>query len=95
MTWKDDVKKLTSGKGVNVAVDLVGMTEGTYIRIQWKITLIAFLAELSRLVSSKGRIIIAGFAGGKMPKIPMNLVLLKNISLVGVYCSQRNRLFSL
>lgn len=31
---------------------------------------------------------VMGFAGGKIPSIPANLLLLKNVSAMGVYCSR-------
>jgi len=38
-----------------------------------------------KCIAWKGRAVVVGFAGGQIEKIPMNLVLLKNISLVGVH----------
>ncbi|KAF8629656.1 hypothetical protein AX17_005595 [Amanita inopinata Kibby_2008] len=38
-----------------------------------------------KCIAWKGRAIIIGFAGGAIEKVPMNLVLLKNISLVGLH----------
>ncbi|KAG9045968.1 hypothetical protein FS837_005326 [Tulasnella sp. UAMH 9824] len=38
-----------------------------------------------KVIAWKGRIVVVGFAAGSIEKIPMNLVLLKNISLVGVH----------
>ncbi|KAG8895318.1 hypothetical protein FRB99_000634, partial [Tulasnella sp. 403] len=38
-----------------------------------------------KVIAWKGRILIVGFAAGSIEKIPMNLVLLKNMSLVGVH----------
>lgn len=38
-----------------------------------------------KLIAWKGRIIIVGFAAGSIEKIPMNLVLLKNIAIVGLH----------
>ncbi|KAF5393285.1 hypothetical protein D9757_000600 [Collybiopsis confluens] len=38
-----------------------------------------------KCIAWKGRVIVVGFAAGSIEKIPMNLVLLKNISLVGIH----------
>lgn len=38
-----------------------------------------------KVIAWKGRIIIVGFAAGNIEKIPMNLVLLKNIAIVGLH----------
>jgi NADPH2:quinone reductase len=36
-------------------------------------------------VAWNGRVLVIGFAGGEIPKVPANLILLKNASLVGVF----------
>jgi len=64
------VKDLTQGKGVDVVYDPVGGD--------------LFDASL-RSIAWEGRIIIIGFAGGKIPQIPANLLLVKNCSAVGFY----------
>lgn len=38
-----------------------------------------------KVIAWKGRIVVVGFAAGSIEKIPMNLALLKNISLVGLH----------
>lgn len=67
---KDDLKALTGGKGVNVAFDPVGGE--------------AFDA-LSRSMGRGGRLLVVGFASGTIPKFPINLALVKEFSLVGVF----------
>ncbi|MBX3530061.1 MAG: NADPH:quinone oxidoreductase family protein [Rhizobiaceae bacterium] len=67
---KDDLKSLTGGKGVDVAFDPVGGD--------------AFDA-LSRSMARGGRLLIVGFASGTIPKFPVNLALVKEFSLVGVF----------
>lgn len=67
---KSAIKELTSGKGVDVIYDPVG---GDY-------TEAAF-----RGMAWEGRYLVVGFAAGNIPKIPMNLPLLKGASLVGVF----------
>lgn len=64
------VKEITGGKGVDVIYDPVG---GDY-------TEAAF-----RSMAPGGRLLVVGFAAGDIPKIPINLCLLKQASLVGVF----------
>ncbi|PQJ77423.1 NADPH:quinone oxidoreductase family protein [Polaribacter glomeratus] len=67
---KDRVKEITNGKGVDVIYDPVG---GHY-------------SELAlRAIAWKGRHLVIGFANGEIPKIPINLTLLKGASIVGVF----------
>ncbi|XP_028667160.1 quinone oxidoreductase-like protein 2 [Erpetoichthys calabaricus] len=78
---KDELKKLTNSQGVNVVFDAVGGE--------------IFKDSLSSL-SWEGRIVVVGFAGGAIPSIPANLLLLKNISAMGVYWGRyRNEDFGL
>ncbi len=44
----------------------------------------AFGASL-RCCAFEGRILIVGFAGGKIPRIPANILLVKNITVIGYY----------
>lgn len=67
---KERVKELTKGKGVDVIYDPVG---GTYSE------------QALRSISWKGRHLVVGFANGEIPKIPINLALLKGASIVGVF----------
>lgn len=67
---QQQLKELTSGKGVDVIYDPVGGE--------------LFDACL-RSVSWGGRILVIGFASGTIPKIPANLPLLKGSSVVGVF----------
>jgi NADPH2:quinone reductase len=67
---KDRLKALTGGKGVDVAFDPVGGD--------------AF-DTLSRSMAWNGRLLVIGFASGKIPQFPTNLALLKGYSLVGVF----------
>jgi NADPH2:quinone reductase len=67
---KDRIKALTSGNGVNVVYDPIG---GSY-------------AEAAlRGTAWQGRYLVIGFASGEIPKIPLNLVLLKGCQIVGVF----------
>ena len=67
---KDDLKSLTGGKGVDVAFDPVG---GDAFDV------------LSRAMGWKGRLLVIGFASGRIPELPANLTLVKGYSLVGVF----------
>jgi len=67
---KDKVKEITNGKGVDVIYDPVG----------------GHFSELAlRAIAWKGRHLVIGFANGEIPKIPINLTLLKEASIVGVF----------
>ncbi|HEX3858649.1 MAG TPA: NADPH:quinone oxidoreductase family protein [Pseudolabrys sp.] len=67
---KDALRRLTEGRGADVIYDPVG---GTY-------------AEAAlRSIAWKGRYLVVGFAAGEIPKIPLNLVLLKGCDVVGVF----------
>lgn len=67
---KTRIKEITGGKGVDVIYDPVG---GDY-------TETAF-----RCMAPGGRLLVIGFAAGDIPKVPINLCLLKQASLVGVF----------
>ncbi len=70
VSLKDTVKELTGGKGVDVVYDPVG---GDYAD------------PAIRSMAWKGRYLVIGFASGPIPKIPLNLALLKGCSIVGVF----------
>ena len=70
VSLKDAVKELTGGKGVDVVYDPVG---GDYAE------------PAIRSMAWNGRYLVIGFASGPIPKIPLNLALLKGCSLVGVF----------
>ncbi|MGI9386930.1 MAG: NADPH:quinone oxidoreductase family protein, partial [Methyloligellaceae bacterium] len=67
---KQDLKDLTNGDGVDVVYDCVG---GPHAE------------PAVRAMAWGGRFLVIGFAAGEVPKIPLNLVLLKGCSLVGVF----------
>ena len=67
---KDNVKELTNGKGVDVIYDPIGDK---------------FSEPALRSIAWKGRYLVVGFAAGDIPKIPLNLVLLKGCEIVGVF----------
>jgi NADPH2:quinone reductase len=67
---RERLKALTQGKGVDVVYDPVGGT----------------LAEPAlRSMAWGGRYLVIGFAGGDIPRVPLNLPLLKGCSIVGVF----------
>lgn len=67
---RENLKKLTGGKGVDVAFDPVG---GEAFDV------------LSRSMAWNGRLLIIGFASGTIPQFPVNLALVKGYSAVGVF----------
>ena len=67
---KTRIKELTDGKGADVIYDPVG---GQYSE-----------AAL-RAIAWEGRFLVVGFASGEIPKIPLNLALLKGCQIVGVF----------
>jgi NADPH2:quinone reductase len=64
------VKALTAGKGLDVVYDPVG---GPYSE------------PALRDMAWRGRFLVVGFAAGDIPKVPLNLTLLKGCSIVGVF----------
>ncbi len=67
---KERIKDLTNGKGIDIVYDPVG---GSY-------------AETSfRCMAPKGRFLVVGFASGTIPKLSLNLPLLKMADVVGVF----------
>jgi len=64
------LKELTEGRGADVIYDPVGG---------------AYSEPALRSIAWRGRFLVVGFAGGEIPKIPLNLALLKGCSIVGVF----------
>lgn len=67
---KDALRRVTGGKGVDVVYDPVG---GPYAE------------PALRSIAWQGRFLVIGFAAGEIPKIPLNLALLKGCDIVGVF----------
>ncbi len=67
---KDVLKEITGGRGVDVGFDPVGGD--------------AFEA-LARAMGWNARLLVIGFASGTIPKLAVNLTLVKGFSVVGVY----------
>ncbi|MBL8269091.1 NADPH:quinone oxidoreductase family protein [Steroidobacter sp.] len=75
-TIKAKVMEFTGDKGIDVAYDPVGAD---------------FAEQVVRSMAWNGRYLVIGFAGGKIPAIPLNLPLLKGCSLVGVFWGAHTR----
>lgn len=67
---RDRIKSITSGNGVDIGFDNVGG---------------AIFEQMARLMAWGGRLMPIGFTSGEIPSIPMNLPLLKNYSILGVF----------
>ncbi|MBC7953951.1 MAG: NADPH:quinone oxidoreductase family protein [Rhodospirillaceae bacterium] len=67
---RDRVKELTGGRGADVIYDPVGGA--------------VFDASL-RAIAPDGRILIIGFASGTVPQIPANILLVKNVTIIGYW----------
>ena len=67
---RERVKTITGGEGLDICIDNVGG---------------ALFTSLARLMRWNGRLLPIGFTSGEVPSLPMNLPLLKNYSIVGVF----------
>jgi NADPH:quinone reductase len=67
--FKDAVKELTGGRGVDVVVDPVGGDRFT---------------DSLRSLATGGRLLVIGFTGGEIPTVKVNRLLLNNVDAVGV-----------
>ncbi len=70
---KERTRTLTSGRGADVIYDPVGG---------------AFSEQALRSITWEGRHLVIGFAAGDIPRIPLNLALLKGCQIVGVFWGQ-------
>jgi NADPH2:quinone reductase len=68
--WVEEVKELSGGQGADVIYDPVG---GDVFDLSTK------------CIAPDGRLLVVGFASGRIPSLPANRLLLKNFSAVGVY----------
>ena len=66
---KEGLRKLTGGKGVDIIFDPVGG---------------AYAEQAFRAIAWGGRFLVIGFAAGDIPKMPLNLALLKGCDIRGV-----------
>ncbi|WP_122667930.1 NADPH:quinone oxidoreductase family protein [Pseudomonas viridiflava] len=67
---KDEIKRLTNGNGADVIYDPVGGD---------------LFDQAIRAIAWNGRLLVVGFASGRIPELPVNLALLKGASVVGVF----------
>lgn len=67
--WLQAVREHTGGKGVNVVVDPVGGE---------------VFDDAIRALAPEGRLLVIGFAAGKIPTIKVNRLLLRNVGVLGV-----------
>ncbi|MVW73816.1 NADPH:quinone oxidoreductase family protein [Pseudomonas xionganensis] len=67
---KDEVKRLTGGQGADVIYDPVGGD---------------LFDQAIRSIAWNGRLLVVGFASGRIPELPVNLCLLKGAAVVGVF----------
>ncbi|MEQ8652489.1 MAG: NADPH:quinone oxidoreductase family protein [Kiloniellales bacterium] len=67
---KEAAKALTDGKGADVIYDPVGGD---------------LFDQATRAINWNGRLLVVGFASGRIPQLPANLALLKGSSVVGVF----------
>ena len=74
--FKDKVKSLTQGKGADVIYDPVGGD---------------VFDESIRCINWGGRILTIGFTSGRWPLAPVNLILIKQISVIGVRAGEYGR----
>ena len=69
-SFRDRVKEITGGKGADVIYDPVGGD---------------VFDQSLRCINWEGRLLVIGFASGRIPEAPANLALVKNCSIVGVF----------
>ena len=74
--FKDKVKELTDGRGADVIYDPVG---GDVFN------------ESMRCINWGGRILTIGFTSGRWPQAPVNLILIKQIAVIGVRAGEYGR----
>ncbi|MCU1656208.1 MAG: NADPH:quinone oxidoreductase family protein [Pseudonocardiales bacterium] len=67
--WLGRVRELTGGRGVEVFVDQVGAE---------------LFLDLMRALRIGGRGVVVGFAGGSIPEVKVNRLLLRNLTLTGI-----------
>lgn len=67
---RDRIKSITSGDGIDIGFDNIGG---------------AIFEQIARLMKWDGRLMPIGFTSNEIPSLPMNLPLLKNYSIIGVF----------
>ena len=76
VSFRQEVKELTGGKGADVIYDPVGGD---------------IFDESLRCINWGGRILIVGFTSGRIPSAPVNIPLIKGFSIIGVRAGEFGR----
>ncbi|HET6507919.1 MAG TPA: NADPH:quinone oxidoreductase family protein [Baekduia sp.] len=76
--WLADVRELTDGHGVEVVLDPVGGDRFT---------------DSLRALDVAGRLVVIGFAGGGIPEVKVNRLLLRNLTVTGIGLDPMERRF--
>lgn len=76
--FRDKVKEITGGRGADVIYDPVGGD---------------VFDESTRCIAFNGRLLVVGFASGRLPTLPVNLALIKGFSVMGVRAGEYGRRF--
>ena len=76
VSFREEVKELTEGKGADVIYDPVGGD---------------VFDESIRCINWGGRILIIGFTSGRIPTAPVNMPLIKGFSIIGVRAGEYGR----
>jgi NADPH:quinone reductase len=74
--FRDQVKALTNGRGADVIFDPVGGD---------------VFDESTRCIAFNGRLLVIGFAGGRIADLKTNIALIKGFSLIGVRAGEYGR----
>jgi NADPH2:quinone reductase len=77
-SFREEVKRLTCGKGADVIFDPVGGD---------------VFDESMRCIAFGGRLLVIGFASGRIPEVSVNMPLIKGFSVVGVRAGEYGRRF--
>ncbi|WP_366857047.1 NADPH:quinone oxidoreductase family protein [Novosphingobium sp.] len=76
--FRDKVLEITAGRGVDVVYDPVGGD---------------VFDESTRCIAFAGRLLVVGFAGGRIPTLSANVALIKGFSVIGVRAGEYGRRF--
>ncbi|WP_214652348.1 NADPH:quinone oxidoreductase family protein [Novosphingobium jiangmenense] len=76
--FREEVLALTGGKGADLVFDPVGGD---------------VFDESTRCIAFDGRLLVIGFAGGRIPQVGANIALIKGFSVVGVRAGEYGRRF--
>ena len=74
--WLAEVRQITQGRGVDLVYDPVGGDRFT---------------DSVRSLAPLGRVLVIGFAGGTIPEVKVNRLLLRNTAVIGVAWGEYNR----